>query len=354
MENRKKTFGRKALSFVLAACMLVTTFAPTMATVAYAEDAGTSLVTSSVPTVDEGNAVKVDDTGTATQPEADSSADDKSDANSNSQPPDSSSSSSATDSSSSSTTDSSSSSSSDSSDVSSSESQDQGTDSSVPTDPDSGSDSSSEPTEGEDASSSEPSSEPEEGEETGDEDTEENPAEEFVALTVMDPETGATIIAEVGDEVTLNVGLNRDDVAVGYQWQRMQLPLPEKETEPVEPVFDYPEGSPTWYAFPLEGVTESEALSQNPDAKWNGIEMYFAAVEALDAIGADSSNVSFAWKTPNYALDGYEIIADNTDGTVKLYAEKDDQRYTAVLNAEGKFEFSETAEATPESIVENT
>ena len=56
MENRKKTFGRKALSFVLAACMLVTTFAPTMATVAYAEDAGTSLVTSSVPTVDEGNA----------------------------------------------------------------------------------------------------------------------------------------------------------------------------------------------------------------------------------------------------------------------------------------------------------
>lgn len=354
MENRKKTFGRKALSFVLAACMLVTTFAPTMATVAYAEDAGTSLVTSSVPTVDEGNAVKVDDTGTATQPEADSSADDKSDANSNSQPPDSSSSSSATDSSSSSTTDSSSSSSSDSSDASSSESQGQDTDSSVPTDPDSGSDSSSEPTEGEDASSSEPSSEPEEGEGTGDEDTEENPAEEFVALTVMDPETGATIIAEVGDEVTLNVGLNRDDVAVGYQWQRMQLPLPEKEIEPVEPVFDYPEGSPTWYAFPLEGVTESEALSQNPDAEWNGIEMYFAAVEALDAIGADSSNVSFAWKTPNYALDGYEIIADNTDGTVKLYAEKDDQRYTAVLNAEGKFEFSETAEATPESIVENT
>ena len=73
------------------------------------------------------------------------------------------------------------------------------TDSSVPTDPDSSSDSSSESTEGEDASSSDSTSEPEEGEESEDEDTEENPAEEFVALTVLDPETGATIVAEVGD-----------------------------------------------------------------------------------------------------------------------------------------------------------
>ena len=119
-------------------------------------------------------------------------------------------------------------------------------------------------------------------------------------------------------------------------------------------VFDYPEGAPTWYAFPLTDVTEAEALRRNPDTKWNGIEMYLAAVDALDAIGADSSNVSFAWKTPNYALDGYVITAENADGVVKLYAEKDDQRYVATLNAEGKFEFSETAEAIPETVVENT
>lgn len=360
MENRKKTFGRKALSFVLATCMLVTTFAPTMATVAYAEDAGTSLVASSVSTVDEGNAIEVNSTETPTQPEADSSAGDESETSSSSQVPDSSntttdsSSSSSSDASSSSTSDASSSSSSETSDVSSSESQSQDTDSSVPTDPDSSSDSSSESTEGEDASSSDSTSEPEEGEESEDEDTEENPAEEFVALTILDPETGATIVAEVGDEVTLSAGLNRDDVIVGYQWQRLQLPVPENEAEPVEPVFDYPEGAPTWYAFPLTDVTEAEALRRNPDTKWNGIEMYLAAVDALDAIGADNSNVSFAWKTPNYALDGYVITAENADGVVKLYAEKDDQRYVATLNAEGKFEFSETAEAIPETVVENT
>ena len=90
MENRKKTFGRKALSFVLATCMLVTTFAPTMAMVAYAEDAGTSLVASSVSTVDEGNAIEVNSTETPTQPEADSSAGDESETSSSSQVPDSS------------------------------------------------------------------------------------------------------------------------------------------------------------------------------------------------------------------------------------------------------------------------
>ena len=51
---------------------------------------------------------------------------------------------------------------------------------------------------------------------------------------------------------------------------------------------------------------------------------------------------------------GCKITAENVDDTVKLYAEKDDQRYTATLNAEGKFEFSEAGETVSESIVENT
>lgn len=365
MEIRKKAvFGKKALSFALAVCMIVTTFAPTVAAVAYADDSGASMVTSSSTSVssdaDDSASVSIPESGSTSQPGADTSDDENAAASSPESSPDSQP-----------TSDSSSA----SSGSSSSESQGQNdtsvpadtsvpeddststdtsvsADTSVPADSNSNSDSStSVPTEEEDASSSTSSSASEEPNSEG-EDIEENPAEEFVALTVLDPESGATTVAEIGDEVTLSAGLSRDDVEVSYQWQRMQLPLPEKEVEG-KPIHDYAEKAPTWYSFALTDVTEAEALAQNPDTTWPGIETYLATVDALNAIGADSSNVSFVWKTPNYALDGYTISAENVDGTIKVYAEKDGQRYVAERNEDGKFAFSETSEEVPVSATEN-
>ena len=180
--------------------------------------------------------------------------------------------------------------------------------------------------------------------------TKEPNVEDFTALTVLNPENGETVVAKVGDEVTLTAGLNRNDVAVSYQWQRMQLPIPEKEQAPVSAIYDYTQGAPTWYSFPLEDKTEAQILEQNPDATWPGIELYQAAVQAILDIGADASSVSFAWKTPNFALDGYTILAKEEDGTLTLTAEKDDTVYTATRNSENKFTFGDAASA---AITEN-
>lgn len=175
------------------------------------------------------------------------------------------------------------------------------------------------------------------------EDDEDGEDGQFVSLVVLDPETGDTIIAEVGEEVTLSSGVNRDDVLVAYQWQRMQLSLPTETIVNTEAVNDYPEDSPTWYAFPMTDVSEDEALAQNPDMTWSGIEMYYAAKEALELVGLDNGGVSFAWRTPNYVLDGYAISAVDNNGVIEIHAEKDDELFIATRNEEGKFQFAENA-----------
>ena len=142
-------------------------------------------------------------------------------------------------------------------------------------------------------------------------------------LTVLNPENPVTT-ANVGDTVTLGVDLNREDVQVTYQWQVLRRPS-NSDTD-AEPIYNYAENEPTWYVFPLEGVSEHEALQANPDMTWNGIETYLAIVDALDEIGEDSTAVSLAWRTENYALEGYAIHAANVDGQVQIYADKGDTR----------------------------
>lgn len=161
--------------------------------------------------------------------------------------------------------------------------------------------------------------------------------DEFVPLTVLNSEND-TVIAEIGEEVTLTASVNRNDVSVDYQWQKMQMAIPKKEVK-VEPIFDYPEGSPTWYNFPLEDKTENQVISENPNATWMGVEMYFATINALNEIGANSSNVSFEWKTPNLVLDGYTISAEIEEDIVKIIATKDDKELVATLNENNKLEF---------------
>lgn len=147
--------------------------------------------------------------------------------------------------------------------------------------------------------------------------------------------------ASVGDELTLTVELNREDVEVAYQWQKMYTGKPEAFDTALA---DYAEDEPTWYSWPLEDKSESEALAENPDATWQGMELYFAIVAALDKIEADSSNVRIAWKTPNYALDGYIITADASEDGIVLYADKDEERHIGTLQ-DGEWTFGDAVEA---------
>ena len=156
-------------------------------------------------------------------------------------------------------------------------------------------------------------------------------------LAVLDPESTVTT-ANVGDTVTLSVDLNREDVEVTYQWQVMRQPAAAE----IEPVYQYAEDAPTWYNYPLEDKSEADLLVENPAATWQGMETYLAVVDALDEIGEDSTAASLAWRTENYALEGYAIHAANVDGQVQIYADKGDTRYTATLNSENKWEFDAT------------
>lgn len=310
-KRSKRTVGKKLLTLFLTACMVFSTMASTLSIVAYADSSVPSSAANSI-SVNPGEAVSLETVESApSQGGSSSSSGVTSDSGVNS------------DASSSLPTDddlltpeepSSSDPSADSSNSSSSESP---AESELPSD------------------DSQPADEETEDEETEDEETEQN---EFIPLAVIDPENGEMVEAEVGDEVTLSAQLNRDDVLVSYQWQRLQKP-DKVEAVNTEAIHEYAEDEPTWYNFPLEDKTEAQLLSENTNATWSGVEMYYAVVAALDEIGADSSNVSLAWRTSNYALDGYVISAANVDGSIEVYADKDDARFVAHLNDEGKWAF---------------
>lgn len=164
----------------------------------------------------------------------------------------------------------------------------------------------------------------------------------FVGLQTVTPEYGDKLTADVGDSITLDALLNRDDVAVTYQWQRKQ----NFAVDTALALYNYEEDEPTWYDFVWEDSTEAKTLADSPDFVWQGCEMYYAIVDALDDIGADSSDVQVAWHTPNFVLDGYSISAGTAeDGTTEIYASNEENTYTARVNDEGKWEFSDESTA---------
>lgn len=184
--------------------------------------------------------------------------------------------------------------------------------------------------------------------ETGEEDASESESSALDILSFIVPESD-TVVAEVGETASFELELNRDDVAVAYQWQRLQMPEEAASSQVlVTPRHSYDANAPTWYNYSIADVTEAQALEQNPEMTWPGIELYYAAAEALEAIGEDTSNLSFAWRTPNYVLEGYTITAENSDGVVKIIAGNGEQQFTATLNEEGKYAFAETAEEVAE------
>lgn len=68
-------------------------------------------------------------------------------------------------------------------------------------------------------------------------------AETFVGIQAVTPEYGDRITANVGDTVTLDALLNRDDVAVTYQWQKKH----DFVANEADALYPYEEGEPTWY-----------------------------------------------------------------------------------------------------------
>lgn len=125
------------------------------------------------------------------------------------------------------------------------------------------------------------------------------PAAEFEFLSLADE--SSSFDAKIGDTIEMYVKLNRDDVQVTYQWQEMKMPIPE--TSPLneeEELYDYGEGESTSYAFLIDGLTEEELLEINPDATWQGIEMYY---DQLEKANGDSSKVHIENGTENYILE---------------------------------------------------
>lgn len=146
-------------------------------------------------------------------------------------------------------------------------------------------------------------------------DTDQIPAMDFEEYVLLAPENGGMVEADLGDAVTFTVDGSRDDVAVSYQWQVVHN---EEPVDTENALYNYSVGEPTWYRFPLADKTEAEAIEENPSAVWPGVELYYAVEDALSELGDDVPTASVAWHTPNYALEGYEISAEQVDGTTPL------------------------------------
>lgn len=175
-------------------------------------------------------------------------------------------------------------------------------------------------------------------EEPADTATPETAQEPLPDLAILDQSAGEQQVP-VGEMADLRVKLNRDDVAVEYQWQK--LSDPGEETMPGFELFSYAEDAPCTYAYLIDDMSETEWLSENPDASWSGIELYFAVADALDAIGEDCSNVQIVNGTENFALEGYALSAAKTEEGVRVFADLEDSHYTAIQNGEGKWQFSQ-------------
>lgn len=172
----------------------------------------------------------------------------------------------------------------------------------------------------------------------------ESPTEEFVAVAIEDATEGQ-VEAELGQELTLYAHLNRDDVALSYQWYKRYVePIDNSEYDESLDEYGYAADEPTTYGYLSEGKTPAETLAENPDATWSGIELYRAVADAMNAIGADPSSINIAFNTRNYALEGFDIRAENVDGNIVIYADSETEHATATLDENNEFVFVENGE----------
>lgn len=165
---------------------------------------------------------------------------------------------------------------------------------------------------------------------------------DFVAVSLADDATEGQVEAEIGDEVTFNAHVNRNDVNLHYQWYKRFIELQDTDYDMDVMEYDYNDAEPTTYGYLNEDKTPAETLADNPDATWSGIELYRAVADAMAAIGADASNINIEFNTRNYALEGFEITAANVDGNIVISADKDNEHASATLNENNEFVFTES------------
>ena len=165
---------------------------------------------------------------------------------------------------------------------------------------------------------------------------------DFVAVSLADDATEGQVEAEIGDEVTFNAHVNRNDVNLHYQWYKRFIEPQNTDYDMDVMEYDYSDAEPTTYGYLNEDKTPAETLADNPDATWSGIELYRAVADAMAAIGADANNINIEFNTRNYALEGFEITAANVDGNIVISADKDNEHATATLNENNEFVFTES------------
>ena len=165
---------------------------------------------------------------------------------------------------------------------------------------------------------------------------------DFVAVSLADDATEGQVEAEIGDEVTFNAHVNRNDVNLHYQWYKRFIEPQDTDYDMDAMEYDYSDVEPTTYGYLNEDKTPAETLADNPDATWSGIELYRAVADAMAAIGADASNINIEFNTRNYALEGFEITAANVDGNIVISADKGNEHASATLNENNEFVFTES------------
>lgn len=165
---------------------------------------------------------------------------------------------------------------------------------------------------------------------------------DFVAVSLADDATEGQVEAEIGDEVTFNAHVNRNDVNLHYQWYKRFIEPQDTDYDMDVMEYDYSDAEPTAYGYLNEDKTPAETLADNPDATWSGIELYRAVADAMAAIGADASNINIEFNTRNYALEGFKITAANVDGNIVISADKDNEHASATLNENNEFVFTES------------
>lgn len=165
---------------------------------------------------------------------------------------------------------------------------------------------------------------------------------DFVAVSLADDATEGQVEAEIGDEVTFNAHVNRNDVNLHYQWYKRFIEPQDTDYDMDVMEYDYNDAEPTTYGYLNEDKTPAETLADNPDATWSGIELYRAVADAMAAIGADASNINIEFNTRNYALEGFEITAANVDGNIVISADKGNEHASATLNENNEFVFTES------------
>lgn len=87
---------------------------------------------------------------------------------------------------------------------------------------------------------------------------------DFVAVSLADDATEGQVEAEIGDEVTFNAHVNRNDVNLHYQWYKRFIEPQDTDYDMDVMEYDYGDAEPTTYGYLNEDKTPAETLADNP------------------------------------------------------------------------------------------